>query len=74
MPTKDASVTIEFSNPNADVERAFDEQLDVVGHALVGVVGRVALKLHPVVVGIDAAIHRDSARSSSAASGSAAID
>ena len=35
-----------------DVERAIDEQLDVVGHALVGVVGGVALKLHPVVVGL----------------------
>ena len=37
---------------DADVERAIDEQLDVVGHALVGVVGGVALKLHPVVVGL----------------------
>ena len=37
---------------DADVERAIDEQLDVVGHALVGVVGGVALKLHPVMVGL----------------------
>jgi len=37
---------------DADVQRAVDEQLDVVGHALVGVVGGVALELHAVVVGL----------------------
>ena len=42
--TKDNSVTIEFSSPSADVHRPIDEQLDVVGHALVGVVGGIALQ------------------------------
>ena len=37
--------------PDAERERAFDEQLDVLGDALVGIVGRVAEQLHAVVVG-----------------------
>ena len=37
---------------DADVECALDEQLDVVGHALVRVVGGVALQLHAVVIGV----------------------
>jgi hypothetical protein len=35
----------------AAVKRPVDEQLDVVGHALIGIVCGVALELHPVMIG-----------------------
>ena len=35
----------------ADIQRPFDEQFDVVGDALVRVVGGIALQLHAVVIG-----------------------
>ena len=60
--------------PEADVHRALDEQLDVLGHALVGVVGRIAQQLHAVVVGTFQPLAEIVAGSSSCASGSAAID
>ena len=56
-----------------DVERPLDEQLDVVGHALVGVVGGVALKLHPVMVGLMQPFAEIVRGHPAAASGSAAI-
>ena len=52
MTTNDASVTIELKQPDADRQRPLDEQLDVVGDALVGVVGGIAQQLHPVVIGV----------------------
>ena len=51
MTTKETSVTIDAQQAEADVERLLDEQLDVLGDALVGVVGGVALQLHAVVIG-----------------------
>ena len=45
-------MTTELSSPTPMPERLLDEQLDVVGDALVGVVGRIALQLHAVVVGV----------------------
>ena len=65
MTTKDASVTMELSSPTPKVSVWLDEQLDVVGHALVGVVGGVALQLHAVVIGVDASSRRDICWSSS---------
>src|SRR6202008_960277 len=35
-----------------NTEGALDEQLDVVGQALVGVVGGIALQLHALMIGI----------------------
>ena len=71
MTTKEASVTIALSSPTPMVSVALDEQPDVFGDALVGIVGGVAEQLHAVVVGPSSQWPRY-ASSSSAASGSAA--
>ena len=47
----DASVTIDDSRPRPIVKRLLDEVLDVLGDALVRVVGGVALELHAVMRG-----------------------
>ena len=60
--------------PDAERQRALDEKLDVLGDALVGIVGRVAEQLHAVVVGAAEPAVEILPRSSIAASGSAAID
>ena len=52
MMTKDPSVTIALNRPTPMFQRLFDEQLDVIGDALVGIVGGIALQLHAVMVGI----------------------
>ena len=51
MTTKDASDHDRTEQADADAQRLFDEQLHIVGYALVRVVGGVALQLHAVVVG-----------------------
>ncbi len=38
--------------PEADGQRKIDERFHVIGDALVGVVGGIALQLHPVMVGV----------------------
>ena len=52
MTTKEASVTIALNSPTPIVQRSLDEQLDVVGDALVRVVGGIALQLHAIMVGV----------------------
>ena len=51
-----------------------DEQLDVLGDALVGIVGGIAEQLHAIMVGGVEPVVEIVSASSSAASGSAAID
>ena len=51
MTTKEPSDTIAPSRPTPTIRRELDELLDVLGDALVGVVGGVAQHLHAVVVG-----------------------
>ena len=51
MTTKEHSVTTEFKSPSPIEQRVLHEHLQVVGDALIGVVGSVAEKLHAVMVG-----------------------
>ena len=71
MTTNETSVTTEFNSPS-DLQRLLDEALDVVGDALVRVVGGIAEQLHPVVIGVVQPVAEIAGPSSSAASGSAA--
>ena len=48
---KENSVTTEFKRLEPDIQRSVDEQVDVLGDALVRIVGGVALQLHAVVIG-----------------------
>ncbi len=41
----------------ADIQSAVDEQFDVVGDALIRVIGDIALQLHAVVVGVIQPLH-----------------
>ena len=52
MTTNEASVTIALKQADAERQRLIDEQLDVLGDALVRVVGGVAQQLHAVVIGV----------------------
>ena len=70
---KEASVTIALEQPDADRQRAFDEQPDVFGDALVRIVGGIAEQLHAIMRGSFEPMVEILLASSSAASGSAAI-